>query len=86
MHEASKMAALLAELDYEVGNLMLPCIELSTFGPFYDQTRLNQVIGITPSTTLSVDFLSQRDMSPEEIRLAVMEFFECCVQLCRAYQ
>ena len=73
MHEASKMAALLAELDYEVGNLMLPCIELSTFGPFYDQTRLNQVIGITPSTTLSVDFLSQRDMSPEEIRLADYE-------------
>ena len=67
------MAALLAELDYAGGKFMLPCIKLSTFGPFYDQTRLNQVLRITPSTISSMDFLSQRDMSPEELRLADYE-------------
>ena len=74
MQEASKMAALLTELDgYIFSKAMLFAIEKSTFGPFYDQTpsaSSGELFSSKPSTILSVDFLSQRAMSPEEIRLA----------------
>ena len=74
LQEARKMAALLAQIDYEGAKLLLSTIEKSTFGPFYDHPYLSNEIGtVKHSTILSVDFLTQRDMSPEELRLGDYE-------------
>jgi len=72
--EAKVLRAQLVELGYDiVGDALCP-IESITYGPFtFCDQRISAAIPERLPSVRSVDFLSQRDMSPEEIRLADYE-------------